>query len=140
MPILQRLFRHGKIDRRQQEKITQSYIDRLEIKTPSGEKEIRDLSGGNQQKVVFGRWIEKDLDILILDEPTRGIDVRAKDEIHKLIESLAKEGKTVIVVSSELEELLNICDRIMVMNEGQVKGIMNAREVNQEEILRLALS
>ena len=64
----------------------------------------------------------------------------AKDEIHKLIESLAKEGKTVIVVSSELEELLNICDRIMVMNEGQVKGIMNAREVNQEEILRLALS
>ena len=140
MPILQRLFRHGKIDRRQQEKITQSYIDRLEIKTPSGEKEIRDLSGGNQQKVVFGRWIEKDLDILILDEPTRGIDVRAKDEIHKLIESLAKEGKTVIVVSSELEELLNICDRIMIMNEGQVKGIMNAREVNQEEILRLALS
>ena len=80
------------------------------------------------------------MDILILDEPTRGIDVRAKDEIHKLIESLAKEGKTVIVVSSELEELLNICDRIMVMNEGQVKGIMNAREVNQEEILRLALS
>ena len=140
MPILQRLFQHGKINRREQDRITQEYIDKLEIKTPSGEKEISDLSGGNQQKVIFGRWIERELDILILDEPTRGIDVRAKDEIHKLIESLANEGKTMIVVSSELEELLNICDRIMVMNEGKVKGVMNPHEVNQEEILRLALS
>jgi len=140
MPVLSKLFHHGVINRKEQNKITEKYIDYLEIKTPSIEKEIRDLSGGNQQKVIFGRWIERDLDILLLDEPTRGIDVRAKEEIHKLINSLASEGKTIVVVSSEIEELINICDRIMVMNEGRVTGVLDAKSVNQKDILDLALN
>jgi ABC-type sugar transport system ATPase subunit len=140
IPILSRLFRRGRIDKKVQRGITGKYIEDFHITTTSGEKQIRDLSGGNQQKVILARWIEKNMELLILDEPTRGIDVRAKDEIHKLIESLAREGKTVIVVSSDIEELLNISDRIMIMHEGRVKNIVNAKEVGKHEILSYALS
>lgn len=140
MPILNRLAKSGRINKSDQKTITEKYVQQLEIKTPSIEKEIKDLSGGNQQKVIFGRWIEKDLDILILDEPTRGIDVRAKDEIHKLIHTLAEQGKTIIVISSETEELINIADRIMVMNEGKVRGFLDTKEASANEILSMALS
>lgn len=140
MPILARLAKSGRINRIDQKSITEKYVRQLEIKTPSIEKEIKDLSGGNQQKVIFGRWIEKDLDILILDEPTRGIDVRAKDEIHKLIHTLAEQGKTIIIISSETEELINIADRIMVMNEGEVRGFLDTKDASANEVLSMALS
>jgi ABC-type sugar transport system ATPase subunit len=139
MPILRRLCKHGVVDRKEQNEITRKYIREYDIKTPSIEKQIRDLSGGNQQKVIFARWIEKDMDLLILDESTRGIDVSTKEEIHKLIETLAQKGKTIVVVSSEAKELLNVSDRIMVMNEGEIKGILNAHETSQQDILSLAL-
>jgi len=137
--ILRRLCKHGVVDRKEQNEITRKYIREYDIKTPSIEKQIRDLSGGNQQKVIFARWIEKDVDLLILDESTRGIDVSTKEEIHKLIERLAQKGKTIVVVSSEDKELLNVSDRIMVMNEGEIKGILNAHETSKQDILSLAL-
>lgn len=140
MPILSRIARNNIVLERDERGIVERYIERLEIKAPSGEKKISELSGGNQQKAIFARWIEKDTDILILDEPTRGIDVRAKEEIHKLIVSLADSGKSIILVSSETEELLNISDRIMVMNEGCVKKFLDARTANKNDILNAALN
>lgn len=97
-----------------------------------------DLSGGNQQKVLFGRWMLTSPDILLLDEPTRGIDVGAKYEIYQLIIELANEGKGVVMISSEMPELLGVTDKILVMSNGNVAGIVNTKETNQEEILKLA--
>ncbi len=113
-------------------------IQAMHIKTPSQKTQIRSLSGGNQQKVIIGRWLLTKPDILLLDEPTRGIDVGAKYEIYQLIIDLANEGKGVIMVSSEMPELLGVCDRIMVMSGGQVAGEVDARNTSQEEILTLA--
>jgi len=111
---------------------------RREIKTPSQRTQIRSLSGGNQQKVIIGRWLLTKPEVLLLDEPTRGIDVGAKYEIYQLIIDLANEGKGVIMVSSEMPELLGVCDRIVVMSGGQVAGEVDARNTSQEEILTLA--
>ncbi len=113
-------------------------IQAMHIKTPSQSTQIRSLSGGNQQKVIIGRWLLTKPEILLLDEPTRGIDVGAKYEIYQLILDLAKEGKSVIVVSSEMPELLGICDRILVMSGGILAGEVDARSTSQEEILTLA--
>ena len=113
-------------------------IQAMHIKTPSQTTQIRSLSGGNQQKVIIGRWLLTKPEILLLDEPTRGIDVGAKYEIYQLILDLAKEGKGVIVVSSEMPELLGICDRILVMSNGILAGEVDARSTSQEEILTLA--
>ncbi|MDD3569924.1 MAG: galactose/methyl galactoside ABC transporter ATP-binding protein MglA [Lachnospiraceae bacterium] len=117
---------------------TKWVIDSMRVKTPSYRTAIRSLSGGNQQKVILGRWLLTKPDILLLDEPTRGIDVGAKYEIYQLIINLANEGKSVIVVSSEMPELLGICDRIMVMSNGRLSGILNIEDATQEEIMRLA--
>ncbi len=117
---------------------TQHYIDAMRTKTPSQETKIRSLSGGNQQKVIIGRWLLTEPDVLLLDEPTRGIDVGAKYEIYQLILDLANKGKTVLMVSSEMPELLGICDRIVVMSGGQVAGEVDARNTTQEEIMTLA--
>ena len=113
-------------------------IQAMHIKTPSQKTQIRSLSDGNQQNVIIGRWLLTKPDILLLDEPTRGIDVGAKYEIYQLIIDLANEGKGVIMVSSEMPELLGVCDRIMVMSGGQVAGEVDARNTSQEEILTLA--
>ena len=110
----------------------------MRIKTPSQETKIRTLSGGNQQKVILGRWLLTEPDVLLLDEPTRGIDVGAKYEIYQLILDLAAKGKTVIMVSSEMPELLGVCDRIIVMSGGRKAGEVNAKEATQEEIMTLA--
>lgn len=119
---------------------TDRYIDELHIKTPSNEKAIKDLSGGNQQKVILARWIAKNVKLLILDEPTRGIDVNAKGEIYKLITKMADGGMTVVVISSEIEELLEITDRIMVMHEGRIKGFIDKpRNYKREDVLAIAL-
>jgi len=113
-------------------------IKALNVKTPSEKTLIRDLSGGNQQKVLFARWLLTGPDILILDEPTRGIDVGAKYEIYNIIINLAKEGKSIIMISSEMPELLGISDRIMVMCEGKVTGFLQRETATQEAIMRLA--
>ena len=110
----------------------------MHTKTPSQETKIRSLSGGNQQKVIIGRWLLTDPEVLLLDEPTRGIDVGAKYEIYQLILDLANKGKTVIMVSSEMPELLGVCDRIVVMSGGRVAGEVDARNTTQEEIMTLA--
>ena len=117
---------------------TQRYIDAMHTKTPSQETKIRSLSGGNQQKVIIGRWLLTEPNVLLLDEPTRGIDVGAKYEIYQLILDLANNGKTVIMVSSEMPELLGVCDRIVVMSGGRVAGEVDARTTTQEEIMHLA--
>ena len=110
----------------------------MNVKTPSQYTHIRDLSGGNQQKVIIGRWLLTNPEILLLDEPTRGIDVGAKYEIYQLILNLANDGKGIIMVSSEMPELLGICDRIAVLSNGILAGILDREEATQEKILALA--
>ncbi len=111
---------------------------KMNIKTPSGKTLIQSLSGGNQQKVLIGRWLANDPDVLILDEPTRGIDVGAKYEIYCIIADLAKQGKSVIMISSEMGELIGMSDRIMVMCDGRITGFIDGKEANQENIMALA--
>ncbi|MHA7773547.1 sugar ABC transporter ATP-binding protein [Roseibium sp. M-1] len=120
-------------------KTAQDYIGKLEIRTPSDRQEVRLLSGGNQQKVVIAKWLYRDCDILIFDEPTRGIDVGAKSEIYKLLKALAKEGRAVIVISSELPEIMRLSHRIAVMCEGRLTGILpGGEDTTQEDIMHLA--
>ena len=119
-------------------KDTQWSIDSMRTKTPSQSTKIRSLSGGNQQKVIIGRWLLTEPEVLLLDEPTRGIDVGAKYEIYQLILDLANKGKTVIMVSSEMPELLGVCDRIVVMSGGRVAGEVDAATATQEQIMTLA--
>lgn len=114
------------------------YVGALAIKTPSIQQLVRNLSGGNQQKVVIGKWLTADTDILIFDEPTRGIDVGAKSEIYKLLNELAHQGKSIIMISSELPEILRMSHRIIVMCEGRITGELTAGEATQEGIMRLA--
>ncbi|MEH6522839.1 sugar ABC transporter ATP-binding protein [Sulfitobacter sp.] len=116
----------------------QGYIKQLGIRTPSDRQEVRLLSGGNQQKVVIAKWLLRDCDVLIFDEPTRGIDVGAKAEIYKLLVDLAEQGRAIIVISSELPEVLRLSHRIAVMCEGQLTGILDRSEATQESIMKLA--
>ena len=120
------------------EKLVQDNIGKLSIKTPSSKTLIQSLSGGNQQKAIFGRWLERSPNIFMMDDPTRGIDVGAKYEIYELIINMAKQGKTIIVVSSEMPEILGITNRIGVMSNGHLAGIVNTKETDQEELLRLS--
>ena len=140
--VISSLKRHKRLglylSEKSQREDTQRYIDAMHTKTPSQETKIRSLSGGNQQKVIIGRWLLTDPEVLLLDEPTRGIDVGAKYEIYQLILDLANKGKTVLMVSSEMPELLGICDRIVVMSGGRVAGEVDARNTTQEEIMTLA--
>lgn len=126
------------LDSKQMAKDTDWSIQAMHIKTPSQKTQIRSLSGGNQQKVILGRWLLTEPDVLLLDEPTRGIDVGAKYEIYQLIIDLASKGKSVIVVSSEMPELLGICDRILVMSGGRLAGEVDVETTSQEEIMTLA--
>jgi inositol transport system ATP-binding protein len=112
--------------------------DTLRVKTPNLFESVQTLSGGNQQKVLVGRWLLISPRILILDEPTRGIDVGAKAEIHRLISSLAAGGAAVVMISSEMPEILGMSDRVMVMREGRMAGILDRRDANQLELMRLA--
>ena len=126
------------IDHKKINQIVDKSIGELSIKTPSKKTAIKNLSGGNQQKVIISRWLAKDPEVLIMDEPTRGIDVGAKYEIYSIIGELAKEGKTIIMVSSEMPELIGVCDRIMVMCEGQITGFVEGEDMNQEKIMELS--
>lgn len=128
----------GVLDDKQMVEDTKWVIESMRVKTPSQKTQIKTLSGGNQQKVIIGRWLLTKPEILLLDEPTRGIDVGAKYEIYQLIIDLANRGKGVIVVSSEMPELLGICDRILVMSNGHVAGIEETKNLDQEKIMALA--
>lgn len=119
-------------------KTAAEYVGLLKIKTPSVEQETRLLSGGNQQKVVISKWLLRDCDVLFFDEPTRGIDIGAKAEIYKLLQNLAEQGKSIVVISSELPEILRLSHRVIVMCEGRITGELDGRTATQEEIMHLA--
>lgn len=140
LPSYGRIKKNGVINFNSAKKISDEYIEKLRIKTPSNSVAIKSLSGGNQQKVILSRWMEKKVKLLILDEPTRGIDVRAKGEIYKWIQEMADSGITIIIISSEIEELLTVADRMMVMFNGKVKGIITPDEnLAREDVLKVAL-
>jgi ribose transport system ATP-binding protein len=116
----------------------QHYVEALSIKTPNLQQQVKNLSGGNQQKVVIGKWLTADTQVLIFDEPTRGIDVGAKSEIYRLLNELAAQGKSIIMISSELPEVLRMSHRIVVMCEGRITGELSAAEATQERIMEFA--
>ena len=120
------------------EQLVQDNVQKMNIKTPSSKTLIQSLSGGNQQKVLIGRWLANDPEVLILDEPTRGIDVGAKYEIYCIIAELAKQGKSIIMISSEMGELIGMSDRIMVMCDGKVTGFIDSQDATQESVMSLA--
>ncbi len=140
LAALDRLSRGWFIDKPKERATVDSFVDKLRVKTPSIEQTVKNLSGGNQQKVVIAKWMANEPSILILDEPTRGIDVGAKKEIHKLMSELANQGVAIIMISSELPEIIGMSDRIIVMHEGSIKGELTHRPVTQEEIMHLAVS
>ena len=129
---------HGILSERKMAEAATREVAVMHTKCTSIEENISSLSGGNQQKVIIGKWLERKPDIFLMDEPTRGIDVGAKYEIYQLIIKMAKEGKTLIVVSSEMPEILGITNRIAVMSNHRLAGIVNTKETNQEELLRLS--
>jgi inositol transport system ATP-binding protein len=136
---LEKMIYKGYTHTKKERKIVSEYFGKMNVKTPSLDTAIQALSGGNQQKVLFARWMIRDPDILILDEPTRGIDVGAKFEIYKLMTELIKLNKGIIMVSSELSELVGMCDRIYVMNKGRIMGELQREDFSQETIMRYAL-
>lgn len=128
----------GFVNTTKTKKVAEKMVKNLTIKTPSIKQKVRNLSGGNQQKVVIGKWLARDCDILIFDEPTRGIDVGAKGEIYKLLNELASQGKSIIMISSELPEVIRMSHRIMVMCEGRITGELIKEEATQEKIMQYA--
>jgi len=136
--VLDKVSRLGFVNFREAGRLAQDYVSRLDIRTPSLRQKVRNLSGGNQQKVVLAKWLSLNPKVLILDEPTRGIDVGAKAEIHALMSQLAKQGVGIIMISSELPEILGISDRIVVMHEGRVAAEFQRDEANQDEIMLYA--
>jgi rhamnose transport system ATP-binding protein len=136
---LKKFVRHGAMDFRAERETASSYVQRFSIKTPAIFAAAATLSGGNQQKVALSRWLETKPSVLILDEPTQGVDVGAKAEIHALMVDLAAEGVAILMISSELPEILGMCDRIAVMHAGKIAGILERTEASQQVILALAL-
>jgi len=137
---LRGILRGGLLDLEKEFKVAEEYRRSLDVKTESVDRGVATLSGGNQQKVVLGKWMFTEPDILILDEPTRGIDVGAKYEIYRLINELADKGKAVIVISSELPELIGISDRIYTIFEGEITGMMDSKEAKQENLMKMMTS
>ena len=138
LAALRQVLRWGLISARRQEQISARYIDALSIRCRSDQQEVATLSGGNQQKVVLGKWLATGPRVLLLDEPTRGIDVGAKAEIYRLLAELAGKGCAIVMASSELPELLNLCDRIVVLREGRLSAVFGREEATQERILEAA--
>ena len=137
---MDRLSRHGLVSENEEKSLSEEMINKMDISTPSQEKEVRFLSGGNQQKVVLAKWLLRSSDIMIFDEPTRGIDVGAKAEIYKLMCQQAKDNKAVVMISSDIPELIGICDRIYVMRDGTISGELSRDAFSQEAIMDLAIS
>ena len=137
---MSKVTKRGAIDKDHEVAVSKTYRDKLRIKCPTVHQLTGNLSGGNQQKVLLSKWMFSEPDIMILDEPTRGIDVGAKYEIYCIINDLAAEGKSIIMISSELPEILGICDRIYVMNEGKMIGELSREDASQEIIMGMILS
>jgi ribose transport system ATP-binding protein len=137
---LNKFARYGFVNRVMEIAAVQKYVDAIRIKTPDLEQKAKNLSGGNQQKVILGKWLACESDIIIFDEPTRGIDVGAKQEIYLLMNQLVQEGKSIIIVSSELPEIIGMCDRVLVMCEGKITAELQKQELSQELILAKASS
>lgn len=138
MPIYQRISKGTVINEKKEEEIAQTYRKEISIKTPTLDQLVKNLSGGNQQKVILAKWLAADSELLIFDEPTRGIDIGAKQEIYTLINHLVEQGKTVLMISSEMEELMGMSDRILILAEGNMTGELNKSEFDQERIMQLA--
>lgn len=138
--VLPRFIRHLHVDYKKEKEIVDGGIASLAIKTPSRDQRAVNLSGGNQQKVVLAKWLAADPQVLILDEPTRGVDVGAKAEIYKIINELAARGIAVIMISSEMPEIVNMCDRMLVMSEGRIRGALDRSEFEQTKILHYAIA
>jgi L-arabinose transport system ATP-binding protein len=128
------------IDSKWETKNSLSFIDKLSIKTPSIKQLVGNLSGGNQQKVILARWLSENVSVLMMDEPTRGIDVGTKNEIYNLMYQLTEEGKSIICISSDLPEIMGVSDRLVVMREGEIVGVLTRDEMQEERIINLALS
>ena len=140
LACLKSLSKLNFLDKKREVDVSNKFIDQMRIKTPGMEQRVKNLSGGNQQKVAISKWLATDSHILILDEPTRGIDVGSKKEIHLLMSQLAKQGVAIIMISSELPEILGMSDRIVVMHEGRVKGELMRKDASQENIMQMAIS
>ncbi len=138
MADLDNFSKLGFVDQKKIRQVSDEYIEKITIKTPSINQLIKNLSGGNQQKVIIAKWLIKNCEVIIFDEPTRGIDVGAKSEIYKLMNELAEQGKSIIMISSELEEILRMSDRIVVMCEGVHTGLLGIEEADQETIMKYA--
>ena len=136
--VLQEIISHLRVNDKREHEITQEFIDKMQTKTPSHEQRVSNLSGGNQQKVMIGRWLATKPKVLILDEPTRGVDVGAKAEIYEIMNELTKQGVAIIMVSSELPEIINMADRVYVMYDGRITGCIDYENVSQEAIMQLA--
>ncbi len=134
------ISRFGWLDVSKERSVAGRYVDALSVRCSSTEQTVGELSGGNQQKVVIAKWMYRDCDILIFDEPTRGIDVGAKFEIYHMLSELAAKGKAIIFVSSDLKELMAVCDRIMVMSAGRVAETFGSRQWSREKIMSAAFS
>ena len=139
LSCLSKIERLGLLSPRAERALVGNYVDRLRVKTPSLEQPVINLSGGNQQKVVLAKWLATGPKVLLLDEPTRGIDINAKREIYRLIDELAQAGLGVVMVSSELPEILGIADRIMVLCEGRKTAEFRRDEATEENVVRAAL-
>jgi ribose transport system ATP-binding protein len=139
LPSLSRFASLFLINRHRERKVADEQIQSLKIKTPDAESKVVNLSGGNQQKVVLGKWLSMDPKVMILDEPTRGIDVGAKAEIYRLMRALAEQGTVILMISSDMEEVLNVSDRIAVMHEGRITGILERADCNEKNIMQLAV-
>ena len=140
LKVLDQFIRGLSVDRKKEAEITQTYIDKLRIKTPNQIARLQNLSGGNQQKVIIGSWLATSPKILIMDEPTRGIDVGAKAEIYALMNQLAQEGMAIVMISSELPEIINMSDRVVVMRGGEISKILDRSQATQEEIMKYAVN
>lgn len=139
MVSMDKIIKNGLVHKQMEKAYAEEYTRKLRIAAPSIDTEVQYLSGGNQQKVVIAKWLLKDSDIIFLDEPTRGIDVGAKAEIYRLINQLVKDGKTIIMISSEMPEILGMCDRILVMHGGHLVGELSREEATQEKIMSLCV-
>jgi ribose transport system ATP-binding protein len=139
LPSLENFSSFGLINRRHERKIAAEQVASLKVKTPTTETRVLNLSGGNQQKVVLGKWLAMTPKVMILDEPTRGIDVGAKAEIYRLMRGLAENGAVILMISSDMEEFLNVSDRIAVMHEGEISGVLERTDCNEENVMQLAV-
>jgi ABC-type sugar transport system ATPase subunit len=139
LPILKRLSRLGVVREPAERRLAQRWVDDLRIKTPGLTTRVAWLSGGTQQKIVLGKWLAAEAHILIVDEPTRGIDVASKADIYQLLDRLASRGTGILMISSEMPEILGLSDRILVMHRGQIHAQLDGRHATQEQVLHAAL-